>query len=303
MTRPESFRFTTQNGFALHASIWPNAGMPSCILLHGFGHHSRIWDPLAKQLQTDYEVVALDFRGHGDSAWDSECDYSHDALQQDLHALISALKLTKFHLLGHSLGARIAMLYAASQPQQVSSLTIMDTGPEASSKGVQRIRSEAANQPACFADMTEYHSWLRTRHPLARASGLQSLAEHGLRASGKQWQAKTDPAFVRALWQQDFAGAANDPDNLPLTQKLWQCLAATKCPTLVLKGQISSILGRDVAKIMVEHYLAQGQLNVVPMAGHAVLLDNPDYCVGAISGFLRQQPQPLQMANRITSNS
>ena len=224
------------------------------------------------------------------------------ALQQDLHALISALKLTKFHLLGHSLGARIAMLYAASQPQQVSSLTIMDTGPEASRKGVQRIRSEAANQPACFADMSEYHSWLRTRHPLASASGLQSLAEHGLRASGEQWQAKTDPAFVRALWQQDFAGAANDPDNLPLTQTLWQCLAATNCPTLVLKGQISSILSRERCKNYGGTYLAQGQLDVVPMAGHAVLLDNPDYCIASISGFLGQQPQLRQMATLSTGN-
>jgi pimeloyl-ACP methyl ester carboxylesterase len=302
MTCPESFRFTTPNGFALHASIWPNAGMPSCVLLHGFGHHSRIWDPLARRLHADYEVVALDFRGHGDSAWDRQSDYSHETLQQDLQALISALKLTNFHLLGHSLGARIAMLYAAEQPQQVSSLTIMDTGPEASRKGIQRIRSEAANQPAFFADMAEFQRWLRTRHPLARASGLQSLYEHGLQASGEQWRAKTDPAFVRELWRQDFAGAANDPDNLPLTQKLWQCLSKASCPTLVLKGQISSILSRDVAKTMVEHYLVRGQLDVVPMAGHAVLLDNPDYCIAAISGFLGQQPHPGQTASLSTRN-
>ncbi len=301
MTGPESFRFTTSNGFALHASIWPNAGMPSCVLLHGFGHHSRIWDPLARRLQADYEVVALDFRGHGDSAWDRESDYSHGTLQQDLQALVRALKLAQFHLLGHSLGARIAMLYAAEQPQQVSSLTIMDTGPEASPKGIQRIRSEAANQPAFFADMSDYQSWLRTRHPLASASGLQSLYEHGLRASGEQWQAKTDPAFVRQLWRQDFAGAANDPDNLPLTQTLWQCLSSTNCPTLVLKGQISSILSREVAKTMVEH-LERGQLDVVPMAGHAVLLDNPDYCIASISGFLGQQPQLRQTATLSTGN-
>jgi pimeloyl-ACP methyl ester carboxylesterase len=298
MTSPDSIRFHNAQGLELHANIWPNDGAPSCLLLHGFGHHSRIWDPLARHLQTDYQVLALDLRGHGDSDWDADRDYSHAALLQDLVALTARLELDNFHLVGHSLGARVAMLFAADYPQQVASLTIIDTGPEADPRGIRRIRMDAVRQPSTFANLHSYREWLGARHPLACPRGLQYLADHGVRQTGSHWLVKTDPAFVAALWQQDFASTTDDPGCTPLSQTLWQCLARTHCPTLVLKGQISSILRRDTAIRMVERCLARSELDVVPMAGHAVLLDNPEYCIAAISSFLGQdgQPRPLTTA-------
>ena len=296
MTCPDSFRFSNHHGLELHASIWPNAGRPACILLHGFGHHGRIWDPLASRLQADYQVIALDFRGHGDSGWDSDRDYSHAALLHDLETLTMRLELESFHMVGHSLGARVAMLYTAAHSQHVSSLTIIDTGPEADPRGIRRIRMDAARQPAAFSDLQAYHDWLSVRHPLASPRGLQFLAVHGVRPAGDQWRSKTDPAFVRARWQRDFAGSTHDPDYPSLTRTLWQCLEKTTCPTLVLKGQISSILRRETAAAMVERYLIRGELDVVPMAGHAVLLDNPEYCIAAISAFLGQDFQAYQWA-------
>ncbi len=303
MTSPDAFRFSNHRGLELHASIWPNPGRQACILLHGFGHHSRIWDPLAKRLQIDYHVVALDFRGHGDSSWDSERSYSHAALLQDLETLVGRLKLDNLHLVGHSLGARVAMLYTGVHPQQVSSLTIIDTGPEADRRGVRRIRMDAARQPTAFSNLQAYYDWLSARHPLASARALQYLADHGVRQTGDRWWGKIDPAFVGALWQQDFAGSTHDASHPSLSQTLWQCLQKTTCPTLVLRGQISSILRRETASAMVERYLARGELDVVPMAGHAVLLDNPEYCIAAISAFLGQDYQPYQLAEPGTAIS
>jgi pimeloyl-ACP methyl ester carboxylesterase len=290
MASPDAFRFSNHRGIDLHASIWPNPGRPACILLHGFSHHSRIWDPLAERLQTDYHVIALDFRGHGDSGWDSERDYGHAGLLQDLETLVERLQLENLHLVGHSLGARVAMLYTGRHPQQVSSLTIIDTGPEADRRGIRRIRMDAARQPTAFSDLQAYYDWLSVRHPLASARALQYLADHGVRRVGNQWLGKFDPAFVRALWQQDFAGSTHDASSQALSRTLWQCLQKTTCPTLVLRGQISSILRRETASAMVEQHLTRGELDVVPMAGHAVLLDNPEYCIAAISAFLYQEP-------------
>lgn len=288
MSFPHSLNFSSSADTDLHASVWPNSGRATCILLHGFGHDSRIWDPLAKSLQSQFEVVALDFRGHGDSAWDSQQRYSHSALLEDLAALVQHLGLKRFHLVGHSMGARVAMLYSAQHAQRVTSLTIIDTGPEASNRGVNRIREDAQDQPDVFESRLQYFDWLCTRHPLALKCALQQLAKHGLRAntSGTQWRAKTDPAFVTALWQQDITGIGENDLRHDLAQQMWQTLEHIRCKTLVLRGQISSILKHDVAREMVDNKLEQGELASAPMSGHAVMLDNPEFCIDTISAFL-----------------
>jgi pimeloyl-ACP methyl ester carboxylesterase len=286
MAFPLAINFNHNAGSDLHASLWPNSGRPVSILLHGFGHNSRIWDPLANALQSQFEVVALDFRGHGDSAWDSQKRYTHSALLEDLDALVQHLGLHNFHLVGHSLGARVAMLYSAEHTPQVTSLSIIDTGPEASNKGVNRIREDAQSQPGVFESQQQYFDWLCTRHPLALKHRLERLAEHGLRASGSQWRAKTDPAFVTALWQQDITGDGENDLRRDLAQQMWQTLAHIRCKTLVLRGQISSVLKHDVAREMVDNKLLQGELASAPMSGHAVMLDNPEFCIDTISAFL-----------------
>ena len=286
MVSPRSLKIAGNDGSTLHATLWPNSGQPVCILLHGFGHDNRIWDPLAIALQAHFEVVALDFRGHGDSSWDSERRYGHNALQEDLETLVKHLDLRHFHLVGHSLGARVAMLYTAREPQLVQSLTIIDTGPEAGNEGVNRIRADAESLPRHFDQRQDYFQWLCNRHPLANRERLQHMAAHGLRADGSRWQPKTDPEFVTTLWQQDINGVGSCDLRHDLTQQLWDALDRTRCKTLVLRGQISSILKHDIAVDMVENRLAQGELESAPMAGHAVLLDNPEYCISSISAFL-----------------
>lgn len=281
---PQSIRVTTPDELELHASVWPNPGKPTCVLLHGFGHECRIWDPLAQALHGDFAIVALDFRGHGRSHWDDTRRYCHNALLQDLCALVGHLQLDQFHLLGHSLGARVAMLYTAANPGRVLSLTIMDTGPEVGDKGANRIRDDAHSMPPLFADKPAYFDWLCQRYPLATRASLVHMAEHGLRPKGSGWQPSTDPEFARSLWQQD----GGEPGDLrhPLTEELWDSLDRITCETLVLRGQISSILKADVARHMAEERLAQGRLESVPMAGHGILLDNPGYCIEAVATFL-----------------
>ncbi len=285
MVDPHSVYASGKAGLELHATVWANPGRPVCILLHGFSHDSRVWDPLASALQRHYEVIALDFRGHGRSGWDLTGRYCHDTLLEDLKAIIEQLRPGRFHLLGHSLGARVAMLYTAAQPDRVLSLGILDTGPEVGDRGANRIRQEAENTPSHFDSRQNYFEWLCQRHPLAIRESMERMAEHGVRQVDGHWQPRTDPGFARALWRHDASGGGADDLRQPLTQELWDCLEAISCRTLVLRGQISSILKRDVAQTMVE-LLAQGVLDSAPMAGHAVMLDNPDYCIEAISAFL-----------------
>lgn len=287
---------TTPSGVTLNASEWPFAGDSTCVLLHGFGHDGRTWDPLSSNLGDSYRVLALDFRGHGDSAWDARRNYCHNALLEDLDTLVSSLKLPRFHLVGHSMGARVAMLYAARHPGAVSSLTIVDTGPEVGAKGVRRMREVAASQPQYFPNPESYFQWLRTRHPLASRERLLHMAQHGLKPANGQWQPKTDPEFARILWRQDNPHTDDDTLIVPLTRELWEALDQLRCPTLVMRGQLSSILKPHTAQAMVEDHLIDGTLVTVTKAGHAVMLDNPAECTSAIRRFINQARSAERLA-------
>lgn len=299
MVTPRPLTITTPSGLRLHASEWSRHNAPVCLLLHGFAHDGRAWDPLALALHKRYRVIALDFRGHGDSSWDRSRSYCHRALLEDLTTLVEQLSLKKFHLVGHSMGARVAMLYSAANQEKISSLTIVDTGPIVGVKGANRIRSDAEQLPSRFSSREAYFQWLRVRLPLASKEGLQQRCQHGLRAADGGWQPKTDPEFARILWGQDnnTALAVNpldrpDSDQTqpapppPLTQELWEALEQISLPALVVRGQLSSILQQETALEMVESRLKTGQLRTVAMAGHSVMLDRPEECSNTISDFI-----------------
>lgn len=287
MTQPEPLYITTRAGLRLHASDWaPEPGKPVCILLHGFGHCGRIWDPLSQSLQNSFRVIALDFRGHGDSDWDPEENYCHRSLSQDIDELVNSLGITEFHLVGHSLGARIATLYAELHTDRVASLTIIDAGPEVGDKGADKIRADAENLPVKFESIDHYFRWLAGHHLFAERDRLLALARAGVRKIDGAWVPKTDPGFTRALWKQDSRKGGSADLSTPLTDELWNAMDTIQCPTLVIRGQISSILSRATAEEMAYQRLSKGQLVTIERAGHGVMLDNAPDTVGAISRFL-----------------
>ena len=128
---------------------------------------------------------------------------------------------------------------------------------------------------------------------------LLHMAHHGLRPAGTQWQPKTDPEFARILWQQDNpAGSADERLVAPLTRELWDALDHIGCRTLVMRGQLSSILKHDTARTMVEDRLLDGELATVPMAGHAVMLDNPGECAAIITRFINSACAAERLVSR-----
>lgn len=278
MATPASLTIDGANGVALNVLAWRRKAADRatpCLLLHGFGHHSHVWQPLAERLAPGRPVYGLDLRGHGASAADPEARYGHEQLVADLLCCIDALNLPAVHLVGHSLGARVALLFAAHRPERVESLAIVDTGPEISTAGVDRLRDDAHSMPASFASPDAYLAWLKRRYLLANTHDLRHLARHNLRRDTDGWRPATDPAFTDSLWRSDECR----PTELvaPMVDRLWEALRAVRCPTLVVRGQISSILAAPVAQRMAAESLADGTLLTVPRAGHAVMLDNPDF--------------------------
>jgi pimeloyl-ACP methyl ester carboxylesterase len=281
---PSSTRIAGADGLSLHLLEWSREGVP-LLFLHGFGNEAHIWDDFAPVVAPYYRTLALDHRGHGDSSWDPNLRYEHDAMVDDLEFVTAALGIERLVLIGHSLGGRIATLFAGRHPERLAGFVLVDIGPEVDPRGQMRIRQDVeANVTPTFGSIEEYARVLSLAYPAGQAEALLRMARFGLRARDDgRFELKMDPALRGAL-----GGSGDDASSRQQEMETaqWDALARIPCPTLVVRGAASDILSPEVADRMVDDVLQNGRLAIVPQAGHSVMTDNPQGFREAVSAFV-----------------
>src|SRR3984893_2691810 len=110
----------------LHYVDWGNPEAPPLLLVHGARAHCRNWDWPAAPLRHDWHVLAPDLRGHGDSQWSPDGNYSTAAYVYDLAQLIHQQELPPAPIVSHSLGGNIAIRYAGVYPDTVRRLVAIE---------------------------------------------------------------------------------------------------------------------------------------------------------------------------------
>ena len=283
--QPRSRRVPGAHDVDLHLLEWSGEGV-ALLLLHGFGNDAHIWDDFAPAVAPYYRTLALDHRGHGDSAWDPEGRYEHDDMVADVERATAALCVDRLVVVGQSLGGRIATLFAGRHPERMAGLVLVDIGPELDPRGVLRIRMEVeSSQEPVFASVDEYARLLSLHYPAARPTALQRMARHGVRQrEDGGWVLKMDPALRGARFAIPPEEAA--AREREMSQAQWDALRRVPCPTLVVRGAASDVFSAEVADRMVDDALAKGRLAVVPRAGHSVMTDNPEGFLDAVGAFV-----------------
>jgi esterase len=99
------------------------------VLLHGLFGSSDNWGTVAKHFSQHYQVISLDLRNHGRSPHSDSHNYTDMA--DDLLELCETLSLDSIHLLGHSMGGKVAMQFAMHHPNRVEKLIVVDVAPRA----------------------------------------------------------------------------------------------------------------------------------------------------------------------------
>ena len=284
--QPTSRRIEVSDGLSLHALEWSTEGVPM-ILIHGFGNEAHIWDDFAPRVAEHYRVIAISLRGHGDSDWDPERRYDYTDHLADLEAITAQLGIERMVLVGHSLGGRVAMLYAGRHPEQLAGLVIVDSAPELDIRGTTRIRMEVADHQApVFSSITEYENLLAHNYPAATPEALRRMARNGLKQNEDgDYELKMDTAY------RGVDGPRLSPEALVSreeehTRNMWTGLEKLPCATLVVRGAASDVMSPEVADRMVEEVLPKGTLAVVPQSGHSVMTDNPDGFAEAVCNFV-----------------
>ncbi len=102
---------------------------PPIVILHGLFGSSRNWQSVARNLANNFLVVTVDLRNHGTSPHATQMGYA--AMAQDVSRLLQKLDLAEVTLIGHSMGGKVAMTLALTNPDRISQLVIVDIGPEA----------------------------------------------------------------------------------------------------------------------------------------------------------------------------
>lgn len=263
------------NGLSFHFVEWGQASAPPLLCLHGITQTAHSWDEVAEALSSDYRVLCLDQRGHGDSDWAPDGEYNRRVMAADVDAVTDALGLSKFLLCGMSMGGINSITFTARHPEKVRALVIVDVSPEIKTEGVQNIRSfiQASDELDSFEAFVERAHQFNPRRSL---DNIRSRLTHNLKQlpSGK-WTWKYDKALRSGERSFNASGLLD----------LWDDVAKIRCPTLILKGGESDILSSEGAEKL-QAAIPGSRLAVIPGAGHSVMGDNPVAFVEAVRGFL-----------------
>jgi pimeloyl-ACP methyl ester carboxylesterase len=261
-------------GMRFHYREWGNPTAPPVVLLHGALLLGRAYDCIAEELSATYRVLAVDQRGHGET--DRATDYSWPRWIEDVNGFVDAIGLSRFDLVGHSMGADIASRFAGTHPDRVAHLVLLEggfgpinsTGFDDWIAGIFRAYPENGfDAPSGWVDAVLAAFPRADRHVIEAATYRLVVDEHGRFHMPRL----TDPA---ALDRTD----PSEEEELALRRMV-------ACPVLVAKAEHSELFIGDGYRHVASMF-PHGEAAVVLGAGHNLHNERTDATVALIKEFL-----------------
>ncbi len=287
LSGPTSNSFTSQR-LRLHYVGWGNPDAPPLILQHGGRDHCRSWDWVAAELARDWHVIAPDLRGHGDSAWSPDGDYSSGSFTYDFAQLVHTLGHEQVTIVGHSLGGGIATRFAGLYPRKVRKLvnieglglspkqlavhTERDLGDRLR-EWIENKRQAAGRLPRRYPSLEAAYSRMKAESTFLSDEQARHLTVHGAnRNEDGTWSWKFDN-YLNVWAPGDIAQAD--------VEQLW---AAITCPVLLLVGADSSASNPE-RDGRAKHF-RNARVIEYDKAGHWLHHDQLDRFLGDVRAFL-----------------
>ena len=271
-------RFIDRDDIRLHHLDWGDHARHPIVLVHGSRLHAHVWNDFSRRFSDRYHIVALDQRGHGDSGWAGQDGYQMENFYQDLRAVVEARGLSRFTLIGHSLGGRVSMLYAHRHPELLERLVLVDITPgrpaAAAAPAPGEISDDDRTAPGEFDSPEAALTHLKRLMPRAPAPLVEESVRHGLRKTDDgRYTWKYDPAFLSAR-----RSRANAVD-------LWSAVKSIPTPTLLQYGSHSNVVSPELAARMGET-MPRCTVERIEGAGHGLFTDQPEAFAQSVERFL-----------------
>ncbi len=241
------------------------SGQPM-IILHGLFGFSDNWQTHAKKFAEYYRVILVDLRNHGHSDWSDE--FSYDLMVEDLKELCDDLQLKNILLIGHSMGGKVAMLFAQKHKEILDKLVVVDIGVKAYPMHHQHI---LAGMHAINLETIKVRSE-------AEAILKQYIDSDGVRQfllKNLYWKEKGQLA-----WRMNLSVLEREMENIlsVLPEK------EVMLPTLFIRGELSNyILDEDIEQL--EDQFPDSEIVTIKNAGHWVHAEAPEEFVDSVLGF------------------
>jgi pimeloyl-ACP methyl ester carboxylesterase len=258
---------------------------PPVVLLHGGGQTRHSWGTtLGAVASRGWRAYAIDLRGHGESDWAADGDYTLDAFAGDVLAISRALE-QRPALVGASLGgiASLAAIGEHTEESVARALVLVDVAPRIEEQGRMRIGLfMMEHMESGFASLDEVADAIQAYNPhRPRPSDLGGLQKNLRRGEDGRWYWHWDPAFI--------GGRLGSPDETRSSivdpERLGRAARALTVPTLLVRGRVSDLLSEEGAQELLE-MVPHARLVDVAGAGHMVAGDRNDLFNDAVVQFL-----------------
>jgi len=219
------------DGVSIQYTEWNPAAPRVLLLIHGINVQGHTWDPIASAFASEYRVLCPDLRGHGGSSW-TQSGYRVTDFAGDIAVLLDRLGIRQAAVVGHSLGARVAIALSAAWSGKTTHLVLSDAGPEMRTGGLQQAgrMATARLERRGFNTHDEALAFYTEAHPEWQPVFRELHARHQLR---RNWADKlVERADPDLYWVTRSAGARDNP-------YLWECARRITAPVLLLWGERS----------------------------------------------------------------
>jgi 2-succinyl-6-hydroxy-2,4-cyclohexadiene-1-carboxylate synthase len=259
----------------VHYHVETSGEGPALLLLHGFTGSAATWRPFLPSWSRHFRVIAVDCLGHGQS--DAPLDaarYSTDHAVRDLAGLLDQLGVEQTHLLGYSMGGRLALSFAMMQPERACSLILESSSPGLSTEEERAERARSDEALAASIEREGIEKFVDYWENIPLFHTMRRLPE-GVRAAIRQQRlANTEQGLAGSL---RGMGTGAQPS-------WWERLAELTMPVQLIVGELDekfTAIGRRMRELIPGCRLVE-----VQDAGHAVHVERADFFDTIVMEFL-----------------
>lgn len=244
------------------------------VILHGLFGSSDNWLTLGRKLAEQYKVYLVDQRNHGRSPWSNEWDYQ--LMAEDLLEFIQTHKLDNFILLGHSMGGKTAMNYAARYyPSKIEKLVVVDIAPKS-----YPIHHDTIVAGLRSLDLSQINSRKEADDQLAKKVEEVGVRQFLLK---NLYRPKTEGSDKKFAWRINLPVIGDNldkmsmglPDNFEFDG-----------PTLFIRGLRSNYI-KDEDNTLIQQYFPNAVIRSIAEAGHWVHAEKPQVFLETLLEFIQ----------------
>jgi len=276
--------FKGPGGLRLAADVAGDPDTPPVVFFHGGGQTRHAWGTSLEVLADEgWRAYSVDLRGHGESDWSPEGDYTLDGFLADVQAVAGSLDQPPV-LVGASLGGIASLAAIGESPSPIArGLVLVDVAPRIDRAGADRIGAFMMTNIDGFESLEEVADAVAAYNPhRPRPTDLSGLKKNVRQREDGKWVWHWDPAFMTGR----FGSADETRTSVIQPERLERAAKTLTMPTLLVRGRMSDLLTDDGSREFLE-LVPHARFVEVGGAGHMVAGDRNDLFNDAIVDFLR----------------